>query len=81
MKHAANDEPMNFVVAYPWPGEEHRLSIYTYGSDVQQQGTMEHATWLLDRARTRSPGKPWAIYRVEFTPIDGVAPVEGKSHE
>lgn len=69
MRDAANDEPMDFVVAYPYAPEPHRLSIYGYGTEVQQHGTMEHAQWLLDRANRMSPGKPWAIYRVTFTPV------------
>lgn len=60
---------MNYVVAYPYPPEPHRLSIYTYGGDVQQQGTMQQAQWLLAYAKQRSPDHPWAIYLVEFTPL------------
>jgi hypothetical protein len=64
---------MNYVIAYPYPPEPHRLSIYTYGGDVQQQGTMQQAQWLLAYAKQRSPDHPWAIYRVEFTPVESVA--------
>lgn len=72
MKRAANDEPFNYVVARPWKEDPRRLAIYAYGGDVQQQGTMRQARWLLAYVKQRVPGEPWAIYRVDFTPIDGV---------
>ena len=70
-------KPFNFVVACPWEQEPTRLRIYAYGNEVQQQGTMQHAQWLLAYVKQRRPELPWAIYRVDFTPIAGVETVDG----
>lgn len=79
MSRAANDAPFNYVVAKPWKEKPRLLNIYTYGSDVQQQGTMQQALRLLAYVKQRVPGEPWAIYRVDFTPTDGVTPSQAPS--
>ena len=75
VQEAAVAERFNYVVAHPWPSGN--LAIYAFGSEVQQSGTIEEANGFLDYVKRQSPDEAWAVYRVDFTPIDGAAPSDG----